>query len=161
MKCYSQDELGNPAHRKWDMEAWMPGRTGYGEISSTSNCTDYQSRRLGIRLPSGDFAHTVNGTACAVPRMIISLCEQYQMDGRRVKVPDRLVPYMMGKETMQAPPKSMNLGWKYVQSPLYFAGRTKYEYDFEKDKAGSEVKVETDLEVKKKGPKKRSRKRSE
>lgn len=67
-------ELGAPAYRKFDIEAWMPGRNMYGEISSASNCTDYQSRRLNIQsIDSSDtrrFVHTVNGTACAVPRYI-------------------------------------------------------------------------------------------
>ncbi|KAF9643456.1 seryl-tRNA synthetase [Thelephora ganbajun] len=83
------EELGASAYRKYDMEAWMPGRGGWGEISSTSNCTDYQSRRLHIRyrkseadhvpLQSGSgplaFAHTLNGTAAAVPRLIVALLE--------------------------------------------------------------------------------------
>lgn len=82
------EELGASAFRKYDIEAWMPGRGRWGEISSTSNCTDYQSRRLHIRyrrrkhsdaeaalegpLP---FAHTLNGTAAAVPRLIVALLE--------------------------------------------------------------------------------------
>ncbi|KAF8687897.1 seryl-tRNA synthetase, partial [Rhizoctonia solani] len=79
------EELGAPAHRKYDIEAWMPGRGAWGEISSASNCTDYQSRRLHIRhryahddtsatgpLP---YAHTLNGTAAAIPRLIIALIE--------------------------------------------------------------------------------------
>ena len=77
------EELGASAYRKYDMEAWMPGRGGWGEISSTSNCTDYQARRLHIRFrteqgPSAaplPFAHTLNGTAAAVPRLIVSLLE--------------------------------------------------------------------------------------
>ncbi|KAH9944269.1 seryl-tRNA synthetase [Epithele typhae] len=84
------EELGASAYRKYDAEAWMPGRGGWGEISSTSNCTDFQARRLHIRYrrltPSGDkpsaeesgrlpFAHTLNGTAAAVPRLIVALIE--------------------------------------------------------------------------------------
>lgn len=88
------EELGASAFRKWDMEAWMPGRGGYGEISSTSNCTDYQARRLHIRyrpshtaestvseVPGGSlhsslpFTHTLNGTAAAMPRLIVALLE--------------------------------------------------------------------------------------
>ncbi|KAJ8984903.1 hypothetical protein NQ317_002743 [Molorchus minor] len=64
-------ELGAQAYRKYDIEAWMPGRELYGEISSCSNCTDYQAQRLGIRYKTknGDinFVHTLNGTACAIP----------------------------------------------------------------------------------------------
>jgi seryl-tRNA synthetase len=82
------EELGAAAYRKYDIEAWMPGRGSWGEISSTSNCTDYQSRRLHIRYhPNATdrdnaahtgplpFAHTLNGTAAAVPRLIIALLE--------------------------------------------------------------------------------------
>ena len=86
------EELGASAYRKYDAEAWMPGRGSWGEISSTSNCTDYQARRLHIRYrrhsaqigdkPSSDhtqtsipFAHTLNGTAAAVPRLIVALVE--------------------------------------------------------------------------------------
>lgn len=78
-------DLGLPAYQKIDMEAWMPGRDSYGEISSTSNCTDFQSRRLHILYKQSDdykFAHTINGTACAVPRMIIALCENNQTQVR-------------------------------------------------------------------------------
>ncbi|OBZ68406.1 Serine--tRNA ligase [Grifola frondosa] len=87
------EELGASAYRKYDAEAWMPGRGGWGEISSTSNCTDYQARRLHIRYqrssassadsPSSEqsapaplpFAHTLNGTAAAIPRLIVALLE--------------------------------------------------------------------------------------
>ncbi|CAE6343252.1 unnamed protein product [Rhizoctonia solani] len=79
------EELGASAHRKYDIEAWMPGRGAWGEISSASNCTDYQARRLHIRHrhPHDDasttgplpYAHTLNGTAAAIPRLIISLVE--------------------------------------------------------------------------------------
>uniref|UniRef100_A0A9J8DGN7 serine--tRNA ligase n=1 Tax=Cyprinus carpio carpio TaxID=630221 RepID=A0A9J8DGN7_CYPCA len=69
-------ELGPPAFRKYDIEAWMPGRGSFGEISSASNCTDYQSRHLNILYEGNDgnleYAHTVNATACAVPRTVIS-----------------------------------------------------------------------------------------
>ncbi|KAF3848054.1 hypothetical protein F7725_021082 [Dissostichus mawsoni] len=75
-------ELGLPAHRKYDIEAWMPGRDSYGEISSGSNCTDYQSRRLNILYEREDgllqYAHTVNATACAIPRTIIAILETHQ-----------------------------------------------------------------------------------
>lgn len=76
-------ELGATAYRKYDIEAWMPSRKQFGEISSTSNCTDYQSKRLNIYVQDGPnakyHAHTVNGTACAIPRMIIAILEQYQV----------------------------------------------------------------------------------
>lgn len=75
-------ELGAPAYRKYDIEAWMPGRKMWGEISSCSNCTDYQAKRLNIQYKSGNgmkFAHTVNGTACAIPRLLIALLETNQV----------------------------------------------------------------------------------
>lgn len=79
-------ELGAPAYRKYDIEAWLPGRQMYGEISSCSNCTDYQARRLDVRWRSDgggeDWVHTVNGTACAVPRMLIAIVENYQVISR-------------------------------------------------------------------------------
>lgn len=73
-------ELGASAHRKIDIEAWMPGKGIWGEISSTSNCTDYQSRRLNIRYQMSDnlFVHTLNGTGLAVPRILIAILENNQ-----------------------------------------------------------------------------------
>lgn len=76
-------DLGAPAYRKYDIEAWMPSRNDFGEISSTSNCTDYQAKRLNIyyedETKNKFHAHTVNGTACAIPRMIIAVLEQFQV----------------------------------------------------------------------------------
>lgn len=75
------EELALPAYQKVDMEAWMSHRKCFGEISSSSNCTDFQSRRLHILYKIGDqykFAHTVNGTACAVPRVLIAIYENNQ-----------------------------------------------------------------------------------
>ncbi|HOM18732.1 MAG TPA: serine--tRNA ligase, partial [Thermoguttaceae bacterium] len=76
-------DLGGPAYRKYDLEAWMPGRGEWGEVTSTSNCTDYQARRLGIRYrvkgeKGTQFAHTLNGTAVAVSRAMIAILENYQ-----------------------------------------------------------------------------------
>ncbi|XP_074872365.1 serine--tRNA ligase, mitochondrial [Carettochelys insculpta] len=91
-------ELGLPAYRKYDIEAWMPGRGKYGEISSASNCTDYQSRRLNImyydQLGQLRYAHTVNGTACAIPRMLIALLESNQLKDGSVRVPAILQPFL-------------------------------------------------------------------
>ncbi|XP_048119945.1 serine--tRNA ligase, mitochondrial isoform X1 [Alosa alosa] len=91
-------ELGPPAYRKYDIEAWMPGRGSFGEISSASNCTDYQSRRLNILYEreggSLHYAHTVNATACAIPRIMIAILETHQnMDGS-VRIPQALQPYI-------------------------------------------------------------------
>ena len=83
-------DLGGPPYRKFDIEAWMPGRGEkgeWGEITSASNCTDYQARRLGIRFKEGGgknpFVHTLNGTALAVSRTLIALLENFQRGGRR------------------------------------------------------------------------------
>lgn len=88
-------ELGAPAYRKYDIEAWMEGRKIYGEISSCSNCTDYQARRLDIRLAdTNEFAHTVNGTACAIPRMLIAIIESFQKEDGSIAIPKPLQKYM-------------------------------------------------------------------
>lgn len=99
-------DLGNPAYRKYDIEAWMPGRDSYGEISSASNCTDYQARRLNIRYreSQGDnrYVHTLNATACAVPRMIVSILETHQQEDGSIRIPDVLRPFMGGMEEIKA-----------------------------------------------------------
>jgi seryl-tRNA synthetase len=94
-------DLGAPAYRKYDLEAWMPsrGESGdWGEITSTSNCTDYQARRLRIRYRPKDqkrnlLAHTLNGTALAVPRVLIALLENHQRADGSVAIPAALQPY--------------------------------------------------------------------
>ncbi|VCW67492.1 unnamed protein product [Gulo gulo] len=99
-------ELGLPAYRKFDIEAWMPGRGRFGEVTSASNCTDFQSRRLHIMFQkeAGElqFAHTVNATACAVPRLLIALLESNQQEDGSVLVPPALQPYL-GTERITAP----------------------------------------------------------
>ena len=97
-------ELGLPAYKKIDVEAWFPGRNKYDEISSASNCTDFQSRRLHILYKNENrykFAHTVNATACAVPRMIIALLENGQTADNEVVLPSCLHPYMNGKKVLK------------------------------------------------------------
>jgi seryl-tRNA synthetase len=92
-------DLGAPAYRKWDLEAWMPGRNGgdWGEVTSTSNCTDYQARRLNVRYKDDDgknrFVHMLNGTAIAVSRAIIALMENFQQADGSIRIPSALVPY--------------------------------------------------------------------
>lgn len=91
-------DLGNPAYKKYDLEAWMPGRGGYGEITSTSNCTDFQSRRLNIRFKDKQnkerkIAHMLNGTVIAVPRVIISILENFQNEDGSVTIPQPLIQY--------------------------------------------------------------------
>jgi len=95
-------DLGGPAYRKFDLEAWMPGRGEageWGEVTSTSNCTDYQARRLGIRFKKAGekgttFTHTLNGTAIAVSRGIVALLENHQQADGSVTIPAPLVAWM-------------------------------------------------------------------
>lgn len=121
------EELGASAYRKYDMEAWMPGRGSWGEISSTSNCTDYQARRLHIRYrrssgtprhtppssspastqsaPAIPFAHTLNGTAAAIPRLIVALIENgatFDEAGKPVglDLPSTLKPFWHGTSSI-------------------------------------------------------------
>lgn len=97
-------DLGGAAYRKYDIEAWMPGRDSYGEVTSTSNTTDYQARRLQIRYRKDggrpQLLHTLNGTAIAVSRTLIPLLENYQQEDGSVLLPEALVPYV-GKETLE------------------------------------------------------------
>jgi len=101
-------DLGGPAYRKFDLEAWMPGRgTGgeYGEVTSTSNCTDYQARRLNVRYKvKGEkgtkFVHTLNGTAIAISRALVAILELYQQKDGSVVIPEVLRPFV-GKERIQ------------------------------------------------------------
>jgi seryl-tRNA synthetase len=91
-------DLGGPAYRKFDLEAWMPGRGNggeYGEVTSASNCTDYQSRRLDIRYKvkgekGTQLVHTLNGTAIAVSRALIAILENYQQPDGSIVVPEAL-----------------------------------------------------------------------
>ncbi len=88
-------DLGGPAYRKFDLEAWMPGRNEYGEVTSASNCTDFQARRLGTRCKSPDkkgtqFVHTLNGTAVAVTRAMIAIIENYQQADGTIVIPEVL-----------------------------------------------------------------------
>ena len=102
-------DLGGPAYRKFDIEAWMPGRGDageWGEITSASNCTDYQARRLGIRFkdPGGKnpFVHTLNGTALAVSRTLIALLENFQQPDGSIRLPAALAAYAGFKEIAAA-----------------------------------------------------------
>lgn len=93
----AKHELGNQAYRKYDIEAWMPGRQKYGEISSCSDCTNYQSKQLGIQ-SNNICLHTVNGTACAVPRLIIALIETFQSADGSLNLPKELNDYIIGQD---------------------------------------------------------------
>jgi len=94
-------DLGAPAYRKFDIEAWLPGRGDggdWGEVTSTSNCTDFQARRLRTRFrrkgsKKNELVHTLNGTAVAVARALIALIENHQQADGSVVIPEALRPY--------------------------------------------------------------------
>jgi len=100
-------DLGAPAYRKFDLEAWMPGRGeggDWGEVTSTSNCTDYQARRLKIRFrregsKKNELVHTLNGTAISNARAILALLENHQQKDGTVRIPKALAPWV-GRETI-------------------------------------------------------------
>ncbi len=101
-------DLGGPAYRKYDLEAWMPGRGDageWGEVTSTSNCTDYQARRLNVRFKtSGEkgtkFVHTLNGTAVATGRAMIAILENHQLSDGSINVPKVLRPWV-GRDVLE------------------------------------------------------------
>lgn len=93
-------DLGGPAYRKYDIESWMWGRNdgqgGWGEVTSASNCTDFQARRLNIKIKTEDgnqFAHTLNGTGIALSRLPIAILENHQQADGTIKIPEALIPY--------------------------------------------------------------------
>ena len=90
-------ELGASAAKKIDLEVWLPGQGTYRELTSCSNCTDYQARRLGARVRSAGGnrpVHTLNGTAIAVGRTLIAILENHQRDDGSVEMPDVLRSYV-------------------------------------------------------------------
>ena len=90
-------DLGSSAAKKYDIEAWYPGQQAYREVTSTSNTTDYQARRLRIRVKGEDgnrIVHTLNGTAVAVGRTILAILENHQQADGTVEMPEALVPYL-------------------------------------------------------------------
>jgi seryl-tRNA synthetase len=107
-------DLGGPAYRKYDLEAWMPGRGEFGEVTSTSNCTDYQARRLNIRYRvKGEkgtrLLHTLNGTAVAISRALVALLENYQQADGSIVIPEVLRAYV-GKERIAPSPSPSGSG---------------------------------------------------
>jgi seryl-tRNA synthetase len=106
------EDLGASAYRKFDIEAWMPSRAGFGEVlihlthqvTSASNCTDYQSRRLNIRYRNNGklkHCHTLNGTALAVPRIILAILENNQREDGSIEIPACLQPFMGGRAELK------------------------------------------------------------
>jgi seryl-tRNA synthetase len=101
-------DLGDPAARKYDIETWMPGRGGYAETQSCSNCTDFQARRLNVRFRLRgrrglEYVHTLNGTAVAATRAIIAVMENFQQAGGSIRIPAVLQPYMGGRTEIVPP----------------------------------------------------------
>ncbi|NGO67547.1 serine--tRNA ligase [Streptomyces boncukensis] len=97
-------DLGASAARKYDCEAWIPTQGKYRELTSTSDCTEFQSRRLSIRVRDGKQVRplaTLNGTLCAVPRTIVALLENHQREDGSVWLPPVLRPYLGGREALE------------------------------------------------------------
>jgi len=91
-------DIGAPSARTYDIETWMPGQEKYRETHSTSNTTDFQTRRLKIRYKTkegkNEFAHALNGTAFALGRIMIAILENYQQKDGKVKIPEVLQSWM-------------------------------------------------------------------
>ncbi|CAL9476182.1 Serine--tRNA ligase [Streptomyces sp. enrichment culture] len=97
-------DLGSSAARKFDCEAWIPTQGKYRELTSTSDCTEFQSRRLSIRVREDKKVRplaTLNGTLCAVPRTIVAILENHQQADGSVRVPEVLRPYLGGREVLE------------------------------------------------------------
>jgi seryl-tRNA synthetase len=100
----STGDMGFCAAKTYDLEVWLPGQDTYREISSCSNCTDFQARRANIRTKRDkkpEFVHTLNGSGLAVGRTVIAVLENYQQKDGTVEVPEALRPYMGGLEVIE------------------------------------------------------------
>jgi seryl-tRNA synthetase len=100
-------DMGFGATKTYDIEVWLPGQDKYREISSCSNCEDFQGRRANIKFQPKDskkkqFAHTLNGSGLAVGRCLVAVMENYQQADGTIKVPEALKPYMGGIEVIEA-----------------------------------------------------------
>lgn len=104
-------DMGFSAQKTYDLEVWLPSQNTYREISSCSNCGDFQARRMNARFkpaatadnpkPSTDFVHTLNGSGLAIGRTMVAILENYQQADGSIKVPDALIPYMGGVDVIQ------------------------------------------------------------
>jgi seryl-tRNA synthetase len=104
----STGDMGFAAEKTYDLEVWLPGQGMYREISSCSNCGDFQARRMNARYkPKGAkdtrFVHTLNGSGVAVGRALIAVMENYQQEDGSILVPEALKPYMGGLDKIAAP----------------------------------------------------------
>jgi seryl-tRNA synthetase len=96
-------DTGFGARKTYDIEVWLPGQNAYREISSCSNCGDFQARRMNARFKPAEgkgnvFCHTLNGSGLAIGRTLVAILENYQQADGSVIVPEVLRPYMAGKE---------------------------------------------------------------
>jgi len=101
----STGDMGFSARKTYDLEVWLPGQGAYREISSCSNCGDFQARRMNARYRPKEgkgtrFVHTLNGSGLAVGRTLIAVLENYQREDGTVALPEALRPYMGGIETI-------------------------------------------------------------
>ncbi len=99
-------DLAQQSAFTYDIEAWLPGQNAYSEVSSISNCTDYQARRANIRYRPKDrskpeFVHTLNGSALATSRTMVSILEHYQEQDGGLRIPEALIPYMRGQTRIE------------------------------------------------------------
>jgi seryl-tRNA synthetase len=103
-------DMGFGARKTYDLEVWLPGQGAYREISSCSNCGDFQARRMNARYRPKDakdlrFVHTLNGSGLAVGRTLVAVLENYQQEDGSIRIPDVLIPYMGGLEVIAAAKK--------------------------------------------------------
>jgi seryl-tRNA synthetase len=96
-------DLGFSARKTYDIEVWLPGQNRFREISSCSNCGDFQARRMNARYRPKDakqtrFVHTLNGSSLALGRTMVAVMENYQQGDGSIAIPDALRPYMGGQE---------------------------------------------------------------
>ncbi len=104
----STGDMGFGARKTYDIEVWLPGQNAYREISSCSNCGDFQARRMNARFRAKDdrkkinFVHTLNGSGLAVGRTLVAVLENYQQADGSVAIPDALKPYMGGADKIEA-----------------------------------------------------------
>lgn len=99
-------DIGFSAAKTYDIEVWLPGQNRYREISSCSNCTDFQARRGGIKFKrkgakKPEFVHTLNGSGLAVGRTLVAVLENYQREDGTIEIPEVLRPYMGGEEVIR------------------------------------------------------------
>jgi seryl-tRNA synthetase len=96
-------DMNDNAAKKYDIEVWRPPIGEYGEVVSCSNCTDYQARKVGVRIrrpEENETAHTLNATACATSRVMTAIVENHQSD-RGIEIPEALQAYMGGQEFIE------------------------------------------------------------